>query len=280
MYQKEPICANLICFDLGEKTMKRFFFPGVLTLILGAIAAAAGFAQRPNTSTPVSLRATLEALNSDGAPCAVCGDGLSEPSFNPNEYVNGVNSVRAYFDKYGNFYFNFSGTRSVNVYYRPEDYIATATSSPVPQGYIDTPQHSSVDITTFKAGDLPSPYVHLQNMQPGGAFAQCVMTGWTLDGNTSVILENNYHRNGSIFYDARNSYAVVTRLDQDTWEMEPKKTYLDSSNQPVTIACNNTTGQIESVASVLTKQSPRKNQVTSTSHGLYRLPFKLTLRRK
>ena len=247
----------------------------MLSIALALALALASLAQKPSTSSLVSLKVTIETANSSGIGCAVCSD-------NGTEYIDGQQGIAALFDKYGNFYFRFNkGTtaRSILVNYA-SPYLLPVPSPP------DTPPfgNHTGEFITFKAGD---PYVNLQDMQAGNDHCQCVGTGWTLDtfAANNITWNNNFHRTGSAFHDDRTSYAVVTCVEADgtgkclRWEVEPKKTYLNALGQPVTIACNNNTGQVESVASVV-KVETAKNKQTSTNYGLYYLPFKLTLRKK
>ena len=229
--------------------------------------------QKPGSSTAVSLRVTVENYNSSGSLCQILPDS-------GGEYIDGAQGITALFDKYGNFYFKFqhgSTTRSVQFNYTSPFLLP----SPLPPGSPPFGANTG-DFITFKASD---PYINLQDMQVGNDNCQCLGTGWTLDTfeNSNVTWNNQFHRTGSAFHDNRTSYAVVTCMEAETkctrWEIEPKKTYLDAFGQPVTIACNNTTGQVESVAAVVKVQAARNKQ-TSTNYGLYELPFKLTLRKK
>lgn len=125
-------------------------------------------------------------------------------------------------------------------------------------------------------------------MRVGNENAQCVCAGWTIDSDQgqNITWYNNFHRTGTVFHDNRTSYAVVTCAEAGSsgecvkWEIEPKKHYLDANGQPVTIACNDDTGQIASVAGVYSVETTKKNKHVNTYYGLYRLPFKLTLTRR
>lgn len=250
-------------------------FSFIASLALWLALAIVSLGQKPGTSPPVALRVTIENANSSGVGCAVCSD-------NGSEYIDGQQGIVAVFNKYGHFVFTFQNgetTRSIQVNYA-SPFLLPVPSPPdsPPTGY-----HTG-EIHTFKVGD---PYVNLQDMQVGNDKSQCVGTGWTLDtfAANNITWNNNLHRTGSVFHDDRTSCAVVTCVEADgadkcvRWEIEPKKTYLDAFGQPVTIACNNTTGQVESVASVV-KVVAVRNKQTYVNYGLYELPFKLTLRKK
>jgi hypothetical protein len=264
---------------------KSFLLVAGLALLLG-LAVAGVSAQKPGTAAAVPLRITIESYDSSGTPCAVCGDGRSSQGYNVNEYVDGIDGVSAGFSRYGHLGFYFgqgtSRLRWINIDYSNPYLLPDPPPSPGP---LSGPRYSG-DFITFKVSD---PYVNLQDMRAGNDKAQCVATGWTAadPNNTNVKWNNNFHRAGSVFHDDRTSYAVVTCTEEDfngrctKWEIEPKKTYLDNnSGQTVTIACNNTTGQVESVAGVLTIETVKNQKQTYTNYGLWKLPFKLTVRRK
>jgi hypothetical protein len=253
--------------------MSRTILIVLVLLMCCSLPLAVSFADKPGSSASVALRVTLESYNSNGTLCQILPDS-------GGEYIDGVQGIVALFDKYGNFYYKFhkgSTSRSVQINYSSPFLLP----SPTPPDSPPFGAHTG-EFVTFKSAD---PYVNLQDMQVGNDKCQCLGTGWTLDTyeNSNITWNNQFHRTGSAFHDNRTSYAVVTCVEADSkctkWEIEPKKTYLDGMGQPVTIACNNTTGQVESVAAVV-KVEAAKNKQTSINYGLYQLPFKLTLRKK
>lgn len=170
----------------------------VLFLCMG-IASLNVSAQRSGTSETVLLRVSFEPAMSDTTACAVCGDGLGE-------YIDGVDGVSASFSRYGHLGFHFRGgdasPRRVLFNYS-DSYPSPNHPAVVPPP--PSSAHSYGELVTFKVFE---PYTNLQDMRVGDA-PQCLMTGWTIDQG-SPIWENNYHRNGSPFFDPLTSYATAT----------------------------------------------------------------------
>jgi hypothetical protein len=231
-----------------------------LALCMG-IASLNISAQRPGTSETVSLKVSFEAAMSDATECAVCGDGLGE-------YVDGADGVSAYLSRYGHlqFYFHGGDASLRRVLFNYSEFYPSANHPavvpPPPSG-----PHSYGDFITFKVFE---PYTNLQDMRVGDE-PQCLMTGWTLDQG-SPIWENNYHRNGSPFFDPLTSYVSATCVAEASgkctkWELEP-------NDSP----CNS--GAVPTLVNVVKVTKPKPNKVSYQDYGLWKLPFKVTLMRK
>ena len=239
---------------------KNFVLVLGLALCMG-IASLSVSAQRPGTSETVSLKVSFEPAMSDAALCAVCADGLGE-------YIDGVDGVSASFSRYGHlgFYFHGGAASARRVLFNYSEFYPSpnhpAVVPPPPSG-----PHSYGELVTFKVFD---PYTNLQDMRVGDA-PQCLMTGWTIDQG-SPIWEDNYHRNGSPFFDPLTSYVVATCVEEASakctrWEIEPK----DSP-------CNS--GTVPTVVNVVKVTKVKPNRQTYEDYGLWKLPFRLTLTRK
>ena len=223
-----------------------------------SLSAPVGKASAPQ---PVPLRVTFEPAMSDATPCAVCGDGLGD-------YVDGVDGVIAGFSRYGYFAFYFRGGdasgRSVLFDYS-EFYPSAnhpAVVPPPPSG-----PHTYGEFVTFNAF---TPYTYVQDMRVGDP-PQCLLTGWNLDQGSPVWL-NNYHRNGSPFFDPLSSYVIATCIEEASgactkWELEPAAS-----------ACNS--GTVPTLVNVVKLTKVKPNKQTYEDYGLWKLPFKLTLTRK
>lgn len=231
-----------------------------LALCLG-IASLSASIERPGASQTVSLRLSFETAMSDATPCAVCGDGFGE-------YVDGVDGISASLSRYGHLAFYFqggaAGPRRVLFSYL-DFYPSPNHPTPDPSQLPNGPQ-SYGELVTINAF---TPYTPIQDMHVGDA-PQCLKTGWTL-GQGSPVWNNNYHRDGSRFFDAQTSYVVVTCVEQDAtgkctkWELEPSAG-----------GCNS--GTVATLANVLKITSTKKSS-TYQDYGLWRLPFKVTLTR-
>lgn len=225
----------------------------ITSMSLGTPAGKGGAPQS------VSLRISFEPAMSV-TPCAVCGDGLGD-------YVDGVDGVSAYFSRYGHLQFNFgvnTSPRRVLVNY--SEFYPSPNHPPIVPASPSGP-HAFGDFITFKVFD---PYTKLQDMRVGDA-PQCLMTGWTLDQG-SPVWENNYHRNGSPFFDPLTSNVVATCVEEVSgactkWELEPAAS-----------DCNS--GTVPALVNVVKVTKPRPNKVTYEDYGLWKLPFKLTITRK
>jgi hypothetical protein len=213
------------------------------------------------TSQTVSLRVSFEPAMSDLTACAVCGDGLGD-------YVDGVDGVSASLSRYGHlgFYFHGGDASPRRVLFNYSDFYPLPNHPAPDSSQLPNGPQSYGELVTFNAF---TPYTPTQDMHVGDA-PQCLMTGWTI-GQGSPVWNNNYHRDGTRFFDSQTSYVVVTCVEQDgtgqctKWEL-----------QPIASGCNS--GTVATLANVLTITSTKKSS-TYADYGLWKTPFKLTLSR-
>jgi hypothetical protein len=222
--------------------LRRF---GCLALVLGAAAGypALVAAAKPGTVTAVPLKVTVLDFDSAGNPCRICSDGAGP-------YVDGVDTVDASIDRYGNLIIDF-GRVHQEVRELTFDYsLPVGTNSyPTPPTQVE----SYLSTITHPGGSI-------QEMAVGAQ--QCVQLQIAFVDGDGI-----YHRN--IFQrppDNVTSYLVVTRMGNDTWEAEPKDA-----------PCNTAMGGHALVGKLITGPDILG---PFTSHGAFYLPFKMVLERK
>lgn len=228
-----------------------------LALLLG-LAAAGVPAEKPVTNTVVPLIVTIQDYDSFGNLCRIRSDCSTAPAPSPNcPYVNGMAGIAANLDASGNLIIGFQTGRSADrlLYF---DY-----GSPL------SPQNHTPISGLYAEGHLATlpinsaSYTAIQNMSVGAV--QCVQLGWsyTLSDAKKTQWRHNFHRELLSFDLSQTSYAVVTRTDVNTWEVEPKASSCNPAN---------------AVAKVF--DTPSKGPFNFTDDGHYSMPFKLTLTRQ
>jgi hypothetical protein len=232
--------------------LKPWLISAVMTI--GIVVTAD--ASKPQSLPRVPLTVTVDDIDSTGLPTQIRSDG-----FGP--YVDGQDGVAASLDAYGDLIVDWqtrtSQARRVSFEYsRPH----------IPVGP-PPPSHANGDVYLASIAEPALPRTPIQLMVAGSE--QCVRLHWmsTLS-DSNAQWRTSYRRpaNGPV---QDSSYAVVTRVDADTWEVEPKDA-----------ACNvdhlNGITPIPTVATVI--RAAIKGQFVAVDYGTYYMPFKLTLRRR
>jgi hypothetical protein len=163
-------------------------------------------------------------------------------------YIDGVDGTRANIDQYGNLIIAF-GRPVVFDYSEPAD--GTGDPRAVSGSY-------SSYISTLANG------VAMQNVSPGTP--HCIRLNWQYD-IPNGFFRFGFHRGFTLDDPDDTSYAVVTRVDLNTWEVEPRAGTCGTFTNP------------DSVASVFTQVTQRGKWIVE-EYGQYRMPFRLVLNRK
>lgn len=241
--------------------MKRNFLLILSLMLCFGFVAVHGFGQKPGILTMVPLKVTIQNYDSIGTFSRIRSDCWNTP--NPNcPYIDGSDGVGAKFDTSGNLVIDFQNkkpkTRLVYFDYdAPQMYASPPPGAhvpPYPTGF----QNMARVITNHQT--VPS-FTPLQNLSVGAA--QCVGLAFTFQLNGKGW-RNNFNYAQNFPNSSLTSYAVVTRIDANTWEIEPKVS-----------TCN--TG-IATVAEL--NDIPLSGPGGLTNNGMYYMPFKLTLVRK
>ena len=219
--------------------MRKLAFASAVIVGLAALSIRPFAASKPVTYSPVPLKVTIDSslqiTAEDGSP-----------------YENGQGGTTANFDKYGNLIVSFG---------RPVcfDYGVYGVEDP-PTGCYN---NSYISTVPKQQGDGA-----LQEL--GLGLSQCVQLNWQFRDASNVLWRNGFHRNRDLpGSQAGTSYAVVTRTDADTWEVEPRADNLSCPGY------DNPAG----MARVFTQESVRGKWVY-TDYGLHSLSFRLTLTRQ
>lgn len=244
----------------------------VLSLCLGLIAAGAAAqksGQKPPKLTAVPLKVTIQNTDSSGQPTRIRSD--CHTAANPDcPYISGVDGVQASFDNEGNLVATIQPVRKRvvrSVYFDYEDaepLSAEQLINPPPDAHALplSGYQGNVHIVTWWNA-FGAYFEPLQNMSVGQV--ECVGMAITFDAD-GVNWRNNYRYANNFPDSYRSSYAVVTRIDASTWEIEPKPS-----------SCNGN-GANPGVAEVNDRAG--KGLGTLTTNGLYYVPVKLTLTKK
>ena len=217
--------------------MRKLAFASAVIVGLAALSIRPFAASKPVTYSPVPLKVTIE------PDLQITADYASP-------YENGQGGTTANFDKYGNLIVSFG---------RPVcfDYGVDGVEVP-PTGCYN---NSYISTVPQQQGDGA-----LQELGLGSS--QCIQLNWQFRDASNVLWRNGFHRNRDLpGPQDGTSYAVVTRTDADTWEVEPRALSCSGYNNPA------------GVAGVFTHESVRGKTVY-TDYGLYSLPFRLTLTRQ
>ncbi len=222
---------------------------------MGIAAAASIEAQggKPRKLAAVPLSVVVESTTAN-LDARITGDGLP--------YEDGAaDGTRARIDDHGNLIISFG--REVHFDYgqvvedlRPED-------EPV-SGWYDASYISSVN-----AWAPP-----LQQLAVGTS--QCIKLNWQRDLPDGGWFRLGFNRGPDVTLRDDTAYAVVTRVNQDVWSVEP------TGGVTCVTGETNASGPYvnpDATALVFTQQSSRGRWVY-TFYGTYRLPFRLTLTRK
>jgi hypothetical protein len=224
--------------------MRKLAFASAVIVGLAALSIRPFAASKPGTYLPVPLEVTI----ASDLGLKITGD--SSP------YVNGQEGTTANFDKYGNLIVSFG---------RPVcfDYGVSEVENPPPTGCYNNSYISTLPKQPKQEGDGA-----LQNLAKGSS--QCVQLNWHFRDASNVLWRNGFHRDPfPPEPQPEASYAVVTRTDADTWEVEPRA-FSCQEYGPLDPA---------GMARVFTHESVRGKTVY-TDYGLYSLPFRLTLTRQ
>jgi len=184
----------------------------------------------------VPLQVDIEPVDAGNTACGICSD-VGDP------YVNGQEGIRAQFDQYGNLTVDF-GARSVDFSFGNPD--------------LASGLHADSYLATRFSGGF------LQDLGDGAS--ACAEMNWIFrDGAVEYRLL--FHRTGypSPIDVAATAYAFVTRIDADTWTVEPRGA----------ADCGVGDDRLAGVVSL-----PTKGRVVYTDHGDESMPFRLTLTRQ
>ena len=225
----------------------------ILSLILCLGTLAAGVPGQKAKQTAIALRVTIEATDSSSAACKICSDG-------GGEYIDGVDGVKAVLGDGGGLVVNFQDSLTAQVRSVNFDY-----SDPLPPNTTVVPPLTEPVIQKIVTGFPQTVWTAMELGQ-----SQCLGLDWRFtDPNISV-------RSVAFQYGpvrAGTSYSVITCTAVDgagkcaEWEIEPKG---DG-------ACNPAGAEPIAVVSSVTSA---RGRITYTPYGLYRMPYKLTLRKK
>jgi hypothetical protein len=217
--------------------MRKLAFASAVIVGLAALSIRPFAASKPVTYSPVPLKVTIES-------------GLQITAGDDSPYENGQGGTTANFDKYGNLIVSFG---------RPVcfDYGVYGVEDP-PTGCYN---NSYISTVPEQQGDGA-----LQELDPG--LSQCVQLNWQFRDASNVLWRNGFHRNRDLpGSQDGTSYAVVTRTDADTWEVEPRVLSCSGYENP------------DGMARVFTHELVRGKTVY-TDYDLHSLPFRLTLTRQ
>ncbi len=245
--------------------MKRVTLFTTLTLtICFGLTAVGVLADKPGTIPAVYLKAVIQPTDSSGSTCQILSDG-------GGQYIHGQEGILASFDNSGNLIIDFQTgktvQRTVTFDYSssyagfdsaPPSTPHTPVSGTYPRAYLSTIPQSN-----------DGSYIPLQNLSVGAS--ECVQLScmYILDDAKKTQWRHNFHRTSSSdgLDVVETSYAVVTRIDANTWEVEP------SASAP----CNSS---VPSPSLARLKDTPTVGPLRLNNDGLYSLRFKLTLIRK
>lgn len=197
-------------------------------------------------SVVIEPAVTPTAENPAGIP-AITGDAAA--------YEDGEARLRTVIDEFGNLILAFG--RDVYFHYGnplPETRAGTVADEP------SSGAKSNAYISSLpRSGEGP-----LQLLVAGSS--QCVRLNWQYDHAAGGWWRHGFNR-GTTNAENGTSYAVVSRVDENTWTVEPR------GGQD----CGFT--NLDSLAQVFTHRSV-KGKTTFLDYGDYYLPYKLTLTRK
>ena len=191
------------------------------------------------SQTPVALSVTIEDTDSNNNACDICSDG--------DPYVNGQEGVSAQLDEWGNLIVAF-GQRSVDFSFEHPD-LASASGS-----------HVSSYIATRRSGPL-------QSLAEGTSV--CAEMNWVFrDAANEYKLLFQRDGGGPLADVDASAWAVVTRVDEDTWSLEPR-------------ACDAPPdGRFAGADYEAALMSlPNRGKADVTAYGIEAMPFRLTLSR-
>jgi hypothetical protein len=221
-------------------------------LVLAAQTALAGKPAPTPSPAAVALVVTVDATDSLGNPCGICGDaGEGEPAI----YENGQDGVTASFDTWGNLIIAFNAQSSPIVRKLVYKYEGNQQSGvpfvpPAAQNsYLATGTHPLGPIQTMAEGQ-----------------SQCVNSNITFtDNDANGTMYRNHYRRALGSHDVSGtSWLVVTRIDADTWELEPRVDVCNPTNAGITKLFSWTT----------------RGKTVTKDLGTWLLPFKMTLQRQ
>jgi hypothetical protein len=195
------------------------------------------------TYTPVSLRVTMAATQSDGVtPYRIRGDGAGD-------YVDGAQNVSATIDQYGNFIFDNRAVIGRGVQRR----LTFDLSDPVQvAGPPITPDPASpVHLATFPVQGSP-----LQNLATDASVCVKLGGGFTATDGTSWHV--SFRRGQEDTPTSPTAFVVVTRVNATTWTMKPSQ------------SCDALSADVGAV----------RDASSLALQGHYHLPFAFTLSKK
>lgn len=247
--------------------MKKALLPTLCMMLCYGIVAIQGFGQKPGTPVVTPLKVTIQNFDSTGTFPRIRSDCWNAAV--PNcPYVDGLEGVSASFDKSGNLQVDCqsSKTQIRQVYFdygNPNTGDPSQVFMPPPPGSHVPPYPTGFQNMARVVTDPPvnAPFTPLQNLSIGAV--QCVGLAVTFQLN-GTGWRSNFRKGNNFPNTPLASYGVVTRLDANTWEVEPRA----SSCNPGTA----TVGELNDI--------PLSGPGSLTNNGMYYLPVKITLVRK
>jgi hypothetical protein len=251
---RRPAFSEMSLKSHEEETMK------IVKAVIGVLALLTMVspltAQKGGGNSDVRLRVSIADTEDYRIKSDLAGD-----------YVDGEQGVSARLDRYGDLIVNFqadprAGRRQVSFDYSCAT-SGTCGSSPdeMPIGLQDRGYISTVCREVSTGFPCTSPKI--QEMPDGTE--QCVQLNWEFTDVFGQHWRNGFHRNRDLPNQEGTAYGVVTRIDANTWTVEPRAAACQGDNMPGIAR----TFRIETV----------RSKVVTHDFGTFWLPFKLTLTR-
>lgn len=219
------------------------------------LLAATGEAQKSKTAGEIRLAVTVD----DDSALRIQSDG-------GGVYIDGQVGVSARIDQYGNLIIDFGAPRKGTGRGVSFDYSCPFDSTdqlPACGPELADPP-SGVHTRSYISTVCPTdgPCMDLQALPAGDQ--QCVQMNWQFIDGQGRTWRNGFHRNRDLPDQEGTAYAVVTRLSDTEWSVEPQAAACQAGSA--------------NVARVFQVESVKGRWVYSDS-GLYWLPFRLLLNR-
>lgn len=225
-------------------------------------------ANKPGTTDPVSLMVTITGAcptaTDASAPCRIKGDGKRLTANGETLYVHGEENVKAVLDQYGNLIFDTNNSRGSAIRSVVHDFSARYGTEGTVEGAPEPDRTRNIHFATVKS-KLTSSKVHIQEMVVGSTQCVGLGNGYAQKANPKLKGKASFHKATEDSETSPSAFAVVHRVDTDTWTMSPGNGST-CSNDPLL-------AKTDDVAGV-------RNDDLTVLYGYYHLPFVFTLTRK
>jgi hypothetical protein len=243
----------------------------MMLALSAAVQAAAAHKPAPPAPTPLTLQ--VKPVDSYNIPAGILPDSFGDT------YTDGSQGICASFDSYGNLIINFHCSRTPttrNLWFDMSHHYAPASCNNGVFAVPPDPQSAGLPfvsyLSTVPPTDYPSQgaYIPLQSMAPGAS--QCIQLNisYTFQNKSETAYRLSYHRNSNnpaFPQIADTPYAVVTRVDSDSWNVEP---------DPLA-ACNAGKKDLNAAEIITT---PDSGPFNFQNCGTYSIPFRFVLTAK